>query len=237
MTTPLRRLLATLTLFFTEFAITLLLGVVGVVGFLALGREVFDQDAATFDAAAFRWTRQLLGPRQQWAENITFLASRNFITVIGCLLIDWFLLVRRHRWHSLLVPVVSLGSITLNLALKQFYHRPRPLLPLVSASGLSFPSGHAMISTSFYGLLIYLCYTYVRRPVWRWLFVSGLAVLIVLIGFTRVYLRVHYATDVLAGFTAGLVWLLVAIPILKQVEKRLGKPLRKELQLTEKQPE
>ena len=237
MTNTLRRLLATLTLFFTEFAITLVLGIVGVVGFLALGREVFDQDAATFDAAAFRWTRQLLGPRQEWVEVVTFFASRNFITVVGCLLIDWFLLVRRHRWNSLLVPVVALGSITLNLALKQFYHRPRPLLPLVSASGLSFPSGHAMISASFYGLLIYLTYTYVRRPIWRWLFIGVLVLLIALIGLTRVYLRVHYATDVLAGFTAGLVWLLVAIPVLKQVEKRLKKPLEKELQFPEKQPQ
>ncbi|UOG76181.1 phosphatase PAP2 family protein [Hymenobacter tibetensis] len=228
-----RRILVFLTLFLTEFAITLVLGIAGVVGFLALGREVFDQDAATFDAEAFRWTRRLLGPRQEWVETVTFLASRNFITVIGCLLIDWFLLVRRHRWHSLLVPVVALGSITLNLALKQVYHRPRPLLPLVSASGLSFPSGHAMISASFYGLLIYLTYTYMQKSVWRWPIIGALALLIVLVGLTRVYLRVHYATDVLAGFTAGLVWLLVAIPVLKQVEIRLKKPL----QLPEKQPE
>ncbi|MBC8084151.1 MAG: phosphatase PAP2 family protein [Hymenobacter sp.] len=232
-----RRLLATFILFVTEFAITLALGVAGVVGFLALGREVFDQDAATFDAAAFRWTRRLLGPRQQWVEAVTFFASRSFITVAACLLIDWFLLVRRHRWHSLLVPVVALGSIALNLVLKQLYHRPRPLLPLISASGLSFPSGHAMISASFYGLLIYLVHAHVRRPGWRWLLMGGLGLLIGLIGLTRVYLRVHYATDVLAGFMAGLIWLLVAIPLLRQVEIRMKKPLENAAQALEKQPE
>jgi undecaprenyl-diphosphatase len=221
-----RRILVFLTLFLTEFAITLLLGVAGVVGFLALSREVFDQDAATFDAAAFRWTQHLLGPRQEWVEAVTFLASRNFITAAACLLINWFLLVRRHRWNSVLVPVVALGSITLNLVLKQLYQRPRPLLPLVSASGLSFPSGHAMISASFYGLLIYLTYTHVRGSGWRWLVMGGLGLLIVLIGLTRVYLRVHYATDVLAGFTAGLVWLIVAVAVLKQVENRLKKASR-----------
>ena len=236
MTTSLRRLLAMFTLFFTEFAITLLLGVAGVVGFLALGWEVFDQDAATFDAAAFRWARQLLGPRQQWVEAVTFFASRNFITVAALLLVNWFLLLRRHRWNSLLVPVVALGSITLNLILKQFYHRPRPLLPLVPALGLSFPSGHAMISTSFYGLLIYLIYTHVRQLAWRWLIIGGLVGLIGLIGLTRIYLRVHYATDVLAGFTAGLVWLVVAIPLLKQAEKRMRKPLENAAQAPEKQP-
>ncbi|WP_426490738.1 phosphatase PAP2 family protein [Hymenobacter sp. 102] len=237
MTGTFRRLLAGTTLFLTEFAVTLLLGTLGVVAFLALSREVFDQDAATFDAEAFRWTRQLLGPdRQNWVEAVTFLASRNFITAAGCLLINWFLLMRRHRWYSLLVPVVALGSITLNLVLKQLYNRPRPLLPLTSASGLSFPSGHAMISASFYGLLIYLVWTNVRRPVWRYGVVVALSLLILLIGLTRVYLRVHYATDVLAGFTAGLGWLVVAIPVLKQLEIQAKKRFRKRLQLAEKQP-
>ena len=237
MNDQLRRLLAGFTLFLTEFAITLALGTLGVVLFLALGREVFDQDAATFDAEAFRWTRRLLGPdRQQWVEGITFLASRNFITGAAGLLVNWFLLLRRHRWYSLLVPVVALGSITLNLVLKQFYNRPRPLLPLVSASGLSFPSGHAMISASFYGLLIYLVWTHVRRPGWRYVLVALLVGIILLIGLTRVYLRVHYATDVLAGFTAGAAWLVVAIPLLKRLEIEIKKRFRNTLQTTEKQP-
>ncbi|WP_019947990.1 phosphatase PAP2 family protein [Hymenobacter aerophilus] len=237
MTKHLRRLLAGFTLFLTEFAVTLALGTAGVVAFLALSREVFDQDVATFDAAAFQWTRGLLGPeRQQWVEAVTFLASRNFITVAGLALVAWLLLVRRRRWYSLLVPVVALGSITLNLLLKQIYHRPRPLLPLTSASGLSFPSGHAMISASFYGLLIYFAWSRLRHhPVLRYATVSALAALIVLIGLTRVYLRVHYATDVLAGITAGLAWLIIAIPLLQQLEKRVKNRFRKDPQLAEKE--
>lgn len=237
MTNHFRRLLAGITLFVTEFALALTLGTIGVVAFLALGREVFDQDAATFDAGAFRWTRNLFGAgRQEWVEGFTFLASRNFITVVGLLLISWFLFIRRHRWYSLLVPVVALGSITLNLVLKNFYNRPRPLLPLVSASGLSFPSGHAMISASFYGLLIYLVQTHVRPPAWRWGLSTGLLSLIVLIGLTRIYLRVHYATDVLAGFMAGAIWLVVAIPLLKKMEILAKKRFGRELQAAEKQP-
>ncbi|UYZ65045.1 phosphatase PAP2 family protein [Hymenobacter weizhouensis] len=237
MTTTFRRLLAGLTLFATEFAITLVLGTLGVVAFLALGREVFDQDAASFDAGAFRWVRRLLGPgRQQWVEALTFLASRYFITAAGLGLSLVFLLRRRHRWYSLLVPVVALGSITLNLLLKQFYQRPRPLLPLTSASGLSFPSGHAMISASFYGLLMYLAWTHVQRPALRYALTASLAVLILLIGLTRVYLRVHYATDVLAGFMAGAVWLLVAIPLLRQLETRVRNRFKDQLQAAEKQP-
>lgn len=237
MTDQLRRLLTGITLFLTEFAITLVLGTLGVVLFLALGREVFDQDAATFDAEAFRWTRRLLGAgRQQWVEGVTFLASRHFITGAALVLIGGFMRRRRHRWYSLLIPVVALGSITLNLVLKQFYNRARPLLPLTSASGLSFPSGHAMVSASFYGLLIYLVLTHVRRPALRYSLVAGLAGLILLIGLTRVYLRVHYATDVLAGFAAGAAWLVVAIPILQTLEKATRQRALRRVQSTEKQP-
>ncbi|NVO30440.1 phosphatase PAP2 family protein [Hymenobacter lapidiphilus] len=238
MTKHLRRLLAGFTLFLTEFAVTLALGTAGVVAFLALSREVFDQDAATFDAAAFQWTQALLGAqRQNWVEAVTFLASRNFITAIGLVMVGW-LLMRRRRWYSLLVPVVALGSITLNLMLKQLYNRPRPLLPLTSASGLSYPSGHAMISASFYGLLIYFAWTRLRRrPALRYTLVVVLSVLIVLIGLTRIYLRVHYATDVLAGIAAGLAWLIIAIPLLQQLEKRVKKQFRQDPQLAEKQPQ
>ncbi|TGE16802.1 phosphatase PAP2 family protein [Hymenobacter elongatus] len=238
MTDYLRRILAGCMLFIAEFALTLGIGVLGVVGFLALGREVLDQDAAVFDARAFHWARHMLGENKSgWVEQTTFLASRNFITTVALLLISYFLFLRRHRWYTLLVPVVALGSITLNLVLKNTYQRPRPLLPLVSASGLSFPSGHAMISASFYGLLIYLLLTHLRRQkVLRWLLIVALLALIFLIGLTRVYLRVHYASDVLAGFTAGLVWLLIAIPLLQQIEKTVKARFKSTTQLTEKQP-
>ncbi|GGF19390.1 phosphatase PAP2 family protein [Hymenobacter cavernae] len=238
MTNSLRRLLAGITLFVAEFTVTLLIGVLGVISFLALGREVLNQDIATFDAQAFRWAHWLLGPdRLGWVQNVTFLASRDFITGAALLLIGYFL-VRRHRWYSLLVPVVALGSITLNLVLKSAYHRPRPLLPLVSAEGLSFPSGHAMISASFYGLLIYLVYTHLRRPSIKWLrrsLIVVLVLLILLIGITRVYLRVHYASDVLAGFMAGAIWLLIAIPLLKRIERITKNRFKKTMQTSEKQ--
>jgi undecaprenyl-diphosphatase len=239
MTNHLRRLVAGFLLFAAEFAVTLVVGLLGIVAFLALGRAVLAQSAAAFDAQAFRWTHRLLGENTgNWVESVTFLASRNWITALGLVLIGYFLVLRRHRWYTLLVPVVALGSITLNLLLKSTFNRPRPLLPLVSASGLSFPSGHAMISASFYGLLIYLVQTHMRRhQTLRWGLTVGLSLLILLIGLTRVYLRVHYASDVLAGFAAGLVWLVSAIPLLQKIEQAVKKRIKYAPQLTEKQPE
>ena len=237
MNTYLRRLLASLALFAAEFTLTLAVGLVGIVGFLAIGREVLDQDVASFDAWAFDWAPRVLGENAQgWVRGVTFLASRNFITVAALALIAYVLLRRRHRWYSLVVPVVALGSITLNLVLKSVYNRPRPLLPLVSASGLSFPSGHAMISASFYGLLIYLVHTHARIPALRWTLTILLTALILLIGLTRVYLRVHYASDVLAGLLGGLVWLVIAIPLLKRIELLVKNKVKPGAQVLEKQP-
>jgi len=76
-----------------------------------------------------------------------------------------------------------------------------------------------MISASFYGLLIYLVWRHVAHPVWRWVLVVFLTIFIILIGFSRVYLHVHYASDVLAGFAAGFLWVIIAIYLLKKLEK------------------
>ncbi|UYZ61006.1 phosphatase PAP2 family protein [Hymenobacter latericus] len=227
MTGFLRRLLAGAALFVTEFALILVIGTAGVVLFLLLGRQVLGDGQLDFDEGAFAWSHRFLGEENRpWVDFFTFLASRNFIIVAALAVIGYFLLIRQHRWYSLKVPVVALGSITLNLLLKEFYNRPRPVLPLTSASGLSFPSGHAMISASFYGLLIYLAWRHVESRSLRWLLVLLLSVLILFIGLTRVYLRVHYASDVLAGFAAGVLWLLLAIPLLNRLEHVIRRRVR-----------
>ncbi len=103
--------------------------------------------------------------------------------------------------------------------LKLIFKRPRPDIPLVDAArGLSFPSGHATMSCTFYGLLIYMVYKNVENKIARWLLISFLFMVIVMIGSSRVYLNVHYATDVIAGYCLGLMWLVLSIYILQKIE-------------------
>ncbi|MBX9853267.1 MAG: phosphatase PAP2 family protein, partial [Cytophagaceae bacterium] len=90
---------------------------------------------------------------------------------------------------------------------------------LTEASGLSFPSGHAMISFSFYGLLIYMAWRGIKNKILKWTVVIGLLILIHAIGFSRVYLKVHYASDVMAGFAIGTVWLILSVFMLRKIEK------------------
>jgi undecaprenyl-diphosphatase len=102
---------------------------------------------------------------------------------------------------------------------KYLFKRKRPQPPLLRpAKGLSFPSGHAIMSVTFYGLLIYIIgQTQKNKPV-KWPLIISLLALIQLIGFSRVYLRVHYASDVAAGYIIGLLWLLISLDLLKRIE-------------------
>ena len=105
------------------------------------------------------------------------------------------------------------------LLLKFLFQRKRPLSPLLKAAkGLSFPSGHAIMAVTFYGLLIYILQHSISVDWLRWLVTFLLLILIVWIGYSRVYLRVHYASDVAGGFIIGLLWLLISLAVLKGLE-------------------
>jgi len=215
-----KRIGAAFTLFTIELIFVWALFIVCVIAFLYIGSRIAAGAELGIDEAAFGFAADIATPwLSNFIETITFFASRQFLTPAALLLVAYFLFIRKHRWYSLKVPVVALGSITLNLVLKQFFYRPRPMLPLVEASGLSFPSGHSMVAASFYGLLIYLAWKHVKNPVLRYFLIGFLTAFVIVIGFSRIYLRVHYATDVLAGFAAGFLWVIVGIWSLRRIER------------------
>ncbi len=113
-----------------------------------------------------------------------------------------------------LLPVVLAGAELLNLVLKLSFHRPRPEYAFVNLETYSFPSGHAMISTAAYGAFAYLAWSRLRTRQARLALVAGTAVLVALICFSRLYLGVHYLSDVLAGAAGGAFWLAVSIALL-----------------------
>jgi membrane-associated phospholipid phosphatase len=221
MTKRIRKFLASSALFTLELVVTYIVFLLCLVVFFWLAKEVLPGKELGFDRRAFAWADSINSVfLTELIKGVTFLASRNFITGAALMLIAYFLFVKKHKWYSLKVPVIAVGSISLNLMLKYLFNRPRPLIPhLVQSYGLSFPSGHAMISASFYGLLIYLVYKNVENDYLRWGLIALLSGLIMFIGFSRVYLHVHYATDVLAGLAAGLGWVILAVRLLRLMEK------------------
>ncbi|MFL5802908.1 MAG: bifunctional DedA family/phosphatase PAP2 family protein [Roseiflexaceae bacterium] len=152
---------------------------------------------------------------------VSFAGSPLLVLVVSLALAIYFAWRRRWSECSMLVLAVG-GAELLDVLLKLLFARPRPTLlnPLLILSSYSFPSGHAMGAMAFYGLLAYLV---IRRVhVWRWHLAAGVisVVLILLIGFSRMYLGVHYLSDVLGGYAAGFVWLVVTITGVETVVRR-----------------
>ncbi|BBB92564.1 MAG TPA: phosphatase PAP2 family protein [Methylomusa anaerophila] len=116
------------------------------------------------------------------------------------------------------------GGAVLNYVLKNLFERARPdAFHLVAAAGYSFPSGHAMVSLCFYGMLAFLLARTVSSWRWRYFLVIVTVLLVIAIGISRIYLGVHYPSDVVAGYTGGTMWLMFCISLLMLGERKRRK--------------
>lgn len=121
-------------------------------------------------------------------------------------------LLLRRRWaHAALMGAALVGGEALNMALKAAFERPRPSFshPLATATGFSFPSGHAMVALTVYGALAFVVSASVKSRRARASVVAAAVALVLAIGFSRVYLGVHYVSDVLAAYSVALAWLML----------------------------
>lgn len=146
---------------------------------------------------------------------VTHLGGVAFIVLLGVLC---FMFCKKNR---LFITFDLVGCTIVNQTIKHIVRRPRPnVLRLVEESGYSFPSGHSMISVAFYGLVIYLIYKNVNNKYLKWTLITLLSLLILTIGFSRIYVGVHYFTDVIGGYLLALAYLIVYIYIYnKKVRK------------------
>ena len=195
--------------------LSLLLGILLVNAFGELLEELKDKELVRFDTSVAGPIHAL---RSDWLTNImlvvTWMADRTAFIILGVFLFIFFYL----RYRSLIFPLqtgmVLLVAGGLNRWLKDWINRPRPAAEhLTEAGNMSFPSGHSMSAIAFYGFLIYLVWRLVDTTWLRWILSLLFGLLILGVGFSRVYLGVHYPSDVLAGFAAGGACLAVFIGI------------------------
>lgn len=189
-------------------------------GFISLAQMIFANNKINFDIAVFNFlSRQVSDLNTSLMQFFSFLGAHKFLIPANLILIFYFV-IKKHRWYSVKVPVVALSSVLLMFFLKLLFHRVRPMSPLLAgAQGFSFPSGHAFMSTTFYGLLIFIVFERVKNKFIKWVLIALLLLLVLFIGISRVYLRVHYASDVIAGFCVGVSWLFLSIWLLSKIEK------------------
>ncbi len=216
-----RKFFAWLTLLSFEIIILLIMFGGALLAFIFIAQMIFKDNKSDFDQQAFTLLSGFVSDiNTHVMQFFTFLGTHTFLIPANLTLVAYFLFIKKHRWYSIKIPVVALSSLLLMFSLKYIFRRNRPLTPLLQeARGYSFPSGHALISFTFYGLLIYLVWQNVKNTWLKWLLTISLILLIFIIGLSRVYLRVHYASDVIAGFCVGCMWLLLSVWILGNIEK------------------
>lgn len=180
------------------------------IGFLELAEDVFNKEIMNGDIIGYKIISTFLISdfATPIAKFITNFGGAIFIILLTVILIA----VIKNKKIGLSI-LANLAIITiLNQLLKRILQRPRPTeYRIIEESGYSFPSGHSMISMAFYGYLIYLIYKYVENKNVKWILISLLSVLICFIGISRIYLGVHYTSDVLGGFLISISYLVIYI--------------------------
>ncbi len=142
--------------------------------------------------------------------------------IIIAIIISSTLIIKKKKLMGILIWVNLACSGLLNQILKRIVQRPRPTeYRLIEENGYSFPSGHSMVSAAFYGFFIYLIFKNVKNKYIKWGSISFLSILIILIGISRIYLGVHYTSDVMAGFVISISYLVIFTSI---VNDYLDKP-------------
>lgn len=175
--------------------------------FVWLLNEVGEGEILRLDSLAYRFFVQTLrsDTLTPIMEGFTSLSSVAVILVMALVVAAF----APGKAPGRCVCANVLGALVLNQALKFIIQRPRPDgFRLATESGYSFPSGHSMISMAFYGLLIWMIWKYERDDIMRHVWCCLFGLIIVMVGISRIYLGVHYASDVVAGFCVSLIWLV-----------------------------
>ena len=180
--------------------------------FLALAEDVFNKEIMQVDTIGYNFVKTYLIKEQVTPimKIITFFGGATCLIGLTILL---FIIIKNKK-IGLLIGINLVTITILNQIFKFILQRPRPTeFRIINETGYSFPSGHSMISMAFYGFLIYLIYKYVKNKKLKYISITLISILIIFIGISRIYLGVHYTSDVLAGFLFSISYLIIYVLI------------------------
>ena len=182
--------------------------------FLLLAEDVFTKEIIQIDDIVYKFIAShfISNSLTPIVKIITFFGSAIWIVIFTIIL---FVIIRNKRQNILLGTNLCIVTI-----IKHIFKRSRPTeFRIIDESGYSFPSGHSMVSMAFYGYLIYLVYKNIKNKYLKWILIVVLSILIILIGISRIYLGVHYTSDVLGGYLLSVSYLVLFIHITNSMEK------------------
>ena len=182
-------------------------------GFAVIAMLVMLNKTASFDNFIIQAVQSSETPvLTSIAKGLSLVGSSRLAIGISVVTIALLFFVLKHRMEILLFIWVALGSQLLNTLLKLWFHRDRPTIHrLIEQAGYSFPSGHSMAAFSLYGAIAYLLWRHLRRRRERALLILFTVLMTVGIGWSRIYLGVHYPSDVIGGYAASGAWLMLSI--------------------------
>lgn len=184
-------------------------------GFLKIAEEVFNKEIMKADIIGYEIISTYL--ISDFATPIAkIITSLGGVICLVSVSILSLVLVKNKKIGRCIVTNLIIAS-GLNVLLKEIVQRPRPTeFRFINETGYSFPSGHSMISAAFYGFIIYLIHKYVKNKYIKWTLIVTLSLMIISIGISRIYLGVHYTSDVLAGFLIAISYLVIYISVVNK---------------------
>ncbi|MEH7377334.1 phosphatase PAP2 family protein [Neobacillus drentensis] len=215
----------------TYLVIAFSISVVSIIGFSLISLLISDQKIIHFDRTVIDIVQ---GSETLVLTNVmkffTFIGSAPFVIVLSLFLLFFLYKVLHHRFELILFAAAITGSAILNGILKQFFQRVRPdFHRLIDIEGYSFPSGHAMNAFTVYGILSFLLWRHIPSRFGRGVLISVSMVMILAIGISRIYLGVHYPSDIIGGYFASGFWITTAILFFQYYqEKRYNKKKQRE---------
>jgi undecaprenyl-diphosphatase len=181
--------------------------------FAKLAEDLINNELRQFDQIVINVVRLTDSPwTTKIMKAITTMGSPEMMILLGLIVLFFLFKIKKHYWDSVMIITAFAGSWIMDELLKLDFHRSRPdIAQLVKVTGYSFPSGHAMVSFALYGMIAYLMWINFKSGKLRYSLTALFILLVFLIGLSRIYLGVHYPSDVLAGFAAGGFWLVGCI--------------------------
>lgn len=188
--------------------------IISIILFIGITLLVFNNQLSNIDKLIHT---NILNIRTNFLTSIfliiTHLANAYFLITLSIIL----LIIIKNKKIPLAIIINLICSFTINELTKSIFRRPRPIgISLIEENGFSFPSGHSMVGMAFFGFITYLLYNKLKSKKSKILLVTSSTITILLIGFSRIYLGVHYLSDIIAGFLLSSIYLIIYITIIKK---------------------
>ncbi|MDF9760007.1 undecaprenyl-diphosphatase [Peribacillus simplex] len=205
-----------------QLTIAFIVSVLSLIGFSFIAFTISANEYLKFDEVVIALVQGLESPLlTSIMKFFTYIGSTSALIILSLFILFFLYKVLKHRLELILFSAVIIGSPLLNLMVKLFFRRARPdLHRLIEIGGYSFPSGHAMNAFSLYSILTFLLWRHITAKWARVLLILFSMSMILSIGISRIYLGVHYPSDIIAGYLAGGFWIAISIWFFQRYQDR-----------------